>query len=58
MNADGNISNYYPDFTVKTSNKDLFIVKQKALKTLMFLSKMARLKNGAKISTPHKKSTL
>ena len=44
VNADGNISNYYPDFIVKTSDKDLFIVETKGLEDPDVPLKMARLK--------------
>ena len=45
MNADGNISHYYPDFIVKTRDKDLFIVETKGLEDPDVPLKMARLKN-------------
>jgi type III restriction enzyme len=44
VNADGNISNYYPDFIVKTSPKDIFIVETKGLEDLDVPLKMERLK--------------
>lgn len=44
VNDDGNISNYYPDFIVKTSDKDLFIVETKGLEDPDVPLKMARLK--------------
>jgi len=44
VNADGNISNYYPDFIVKTSNGQIFIVETKGLEDLDVPPKMARLK--------------
>lgn len=43
VNDDGNISNYYPDFIVKTSDKDLFIVETKGLEDPDVPLKMARL---------------
>jgi len=44
VNEDGNISNYYPDFMVKTGDKDLFIVETKGLEDPDVPLKMARLK--------------
>ncbi|MBI5678073.1 MAG: type III restriction endonuclease subunit R, partial [Planctomycetes bacterium] len=44
VNDDGNISNYYPDFIVKTSDKDLFIVETKGLEDPDVPLKMTRLK--------------
>ena len=44
VNADGNISNYYPDFIVKTSPKDIYIVETKGLEDLDVPLKMERLK--------------
>lgn len=44
VNADGNISNYYPDFFVKTSNKEIFIVETKGQEDLDVPLKMARLR--------------
>ena len=44
VNADGNISNYYPDFIVKTDAKSLYIVETKGLEDLDVPLKMARLK--------------
>ncbi len=44
VNADGDISNYYPDFFVKTSEKELFIVETKGLEDLDVPLKMFRLK--------------
>lgn len=44
VNADGNISNYYPDFIVKTSPKDICIVETKGLEDLDVPLKMERLK--------------
>ncbi|MCZ7552735.1 MAG: DEAD/DEAH box helicase family protein [Anaerolineales bacterium] len=43
VNADGNISNYYPDFIVKTSPKDICIVETKGLEDLDVPLKMERL---------------
>ncbi len=44
VNADGNISSYYPDFFVKTSEKELFIVETKGLEDLDVPLKIERLK--------------
>ncbi len=44
VNSDGNISNYYPDFIVKTDPKSLYIVETKGLEDLDVPLKMARLK--------------
>jgi len=44
VNADGNISSYYPDFIVKKSDKEVFIVETKGLQDLDVPLKIARLK--------------
>lgn len=44
VNATGDISNYYPDFIVKTSEKEIFIVETKGLEDLDVPLKMARLR--------------
>lgn len=44
VNADGNISNYYPDFIVKTSLKEIYIVETKGQEDLDVPLKMERLK--------------
>ena len=44
VNASGDISNYYPDFIVKKSNKEIFIVETKGLEDLDVPLKMERLK--------------
>jgi len=44
VNADGNISNYYPDFIVKTSPKEIYIVETKGQEELDVPLKMERLK--------------
>ncbi|MBH0177573.1 MAG: DEAD/DEAH box helicase family protein [Nitrospira sp.] len=44
VNADGDISNYYPDFLVKISNKKVFIVETKGQEDLDVPLKMERLK--------------
>ena len=43
VNADGNISNYYPDFLVKLTDKRIVIVETKGLEDLDLPLKMARL---------------
>ena len=43
INADGHISNYYPDFLVKLPNKRLVIVETKGREDLDVPQKMARL---------------
>jgi type III restriction enzyme len=44
VNADGNISNYYPDFLVKLSSKRIVIVETKGLEDLDVPLKMERLR--------------
>lgn len=44
VNADGNISNFYPDFIVKVSAKEIYIVETKGLEDLDVPLKMERLK--------------
>ena len=44
VNADGNISNYYPDFIVKLSSKFVVIVETKGLEDLDVPLKMKRLR--------------
>ncbi len=44
VNADGNISNYYPDFIVKTSPREIYIVETKGQEDLDVPLKMERLK--------------
>lgn len=44
VNADGDISNYYPDFLVKVSEKEIVIVETKGLADLDVPLKMARLR--------------
>jgi len=44
VNATGDISNYYPDFLVKVSSKEVFIVETKGQVDLDVPLKMARLK--------------
>ena len=44
VNAKGEISNYYPDFVVKKSKKEIFIVETKGLEDLDVPLKMERLK--------------
>ncbi len=44
VNADGDISNYYPDFMVKLSDNRIVVVETKGLEDLDVPRKMARLK--------------
>ncbi len=44
VKADGDISNYYPDFLVKVSEREIFIVETKGREDLNVPLKMARLK--------------
>ena len=44
VNADGDISNYYPDFIVKKSNKETYIIETKGQVDLDVPLKMQRLK--------------
>jgi type III restriction enzyme len=44
VNADGNISNYYPDFLVKLTDKSIVIVETKGLEDLDVPLKMIRLR--------------
>jgi len=44
VNADGDISNYYPDFMVKVSNKRIVIIETKGQEDLDVPLKMARLR--------------
>jgi type III restriction enzyme len=44
VNADGDISNYYPDFFVKVSGNEIYIVETKGQEDLDVPLKMARLK--------------
>ena len=45
QNADGSISNYFPDFIVKRSPKEIWIVETKGRKDLDDPPKWERLKN-------------
>ena len=44
INADGNISNYYPDFFVKTDSGVVYIVETKGLEDMDVPLKMERLR--------------
>jgi type III restriction enzyme len=44
VNADGDISNYYPDFFVKISKKEIYIIETKGLEDLDVPLKIARLR--------------
>lgn len=58
VNADGNISNYYPDFIVKTDEKHIFIIETKGLEDLDVPLKTARLKKWCEdINKAQKKIT-
>jgi type III restriction enzyme len=48
VNADGNISNYYPDFIVKVNSKEVYIIETKGLEDLDVPLKMERLKAWCK----------
>jgi len=41
--AEGDISNYYPDFIVKKTNKEIYIIETKGLKDLDVPLKLKRL---------------
>jgi len=45
VNADGNISNYYPDFLVKLENGQIVVVETKGLEDLDVPLKLARLRS-------------
>jgi type III restriction enzyme len=44
VNADGDISNYYPDFIVKVSDAEIYIVETKGQEDLDVPLKLARLR--------------
>ena len=44
VNADGDISNYYPDFLVKVTDKEMFVVETKGQEDLDVPPKMQRLR--------------
>ena len=44
VNAKGEISNYYPDFVVKKSEQEVFVIETKGLEDLDVPLKMERLK--------------
>ncbi|RKY09271.1 MAG: type III restriction endonuclease subunit R [Planctomycetota bacterium] len=44
VNADGNISNYYPDFIVRKSETEVFVIETKGLEDLDVPLKMERLR--------------
>jgi len=48
VNANGDISNYYPDFIVKVSQKEIYIVETKGLEELDVPLKVERLKQWCK----------
>jgi type III restriction enzyme len=45
INADGGISNYYPDFLVRSTSKDIFIIETKGAEDLDDKLKIERLKS-------------
>ena len=51
VNADGNISNYYPDFLVKLNKNRIVIVETKGQETLTYRSRRSASNSGAKTST-------
>lgn len=56
VDSKGNISNYYPDFFVKTGEKDIFVVETKGLEEIDAPLKMERLKKWcADINSSQKK---
>jgi len=48
QNSNGDISNYYPDFIVKKSEKEIFIIETKGREEIDVPEKMKRLKNWCK----------
>jgi len=48
VNADGDISNYYPDFLVKVTNEEMFVVETKGQEDLDVPLKMQRLRQWCK----------
>ena len=44
VNADGDISNYYPDFIVKKAEREMFVIETKGLEDLDVPLKMERLR--------------
>ncbi len=57
VDSKGNISNYYPDFFVKTSERDIFVVETKGLEEIDVPLKMERLKKWcADINVSQKKN--
>jgi type III restriction enzyme len=57
-NADGEISNYYPDFLVKMTNGDIYIVETKGNEDLDVAPKRARLKQWCEdVNAQQKKHT-
>lgn len=48
VNADGEISNYYPDFIIKKTNTEIFIIETKGLEDLDVPLKMERVKQWCK----------
>lgn len=57
-NADGEISNYYPDFIVKVSNKEIYIVETKGREDLDDPLKIERLKQWCEDINKVQKKTI
>ena len=57
-NADGEISNYYPDFIVKVSNKEIYIVETKGREDLDDPLKIKRLKQWCEDINKVQKKTI
>jgi type III restriction enzyme len=51
VNADGDISSYYPDFLVKVSPKEIFIIETKGQEDMDVPLKMARLRQWCEALT-------
>ena len=58
VNADGDISNYYPDFIVKKSDKEIFIIETKGQEDLDVPLKMNRLKQWCEDINKSQKETI
>jgi type III restriction enzyme len=58
VNAEGSISNYYPDFLVKTDPQHIFIVETKGLEDLDVPLKMGRLKKWCEDVNSAQKKTV
>jgi type III restriction enzyme len=58
VNAEGSISNYYPDFLIKTDPQHIFIVETKGLEDLDVPLKMDRLKKWCEDVNSAQKKTV